>query len=341
MSHYGYDPNGNRISFTSGTTIINGSYDDQDRLVSYGNNSYIYTANGELASKADASGTTKYGYDEFGNLAVVVLPNGTRIDYTIDGQNRRVGKKVNGTLVQGFLYEGQLRPIAELDGAGNIVSRFVYGTHLNVPDYIIKNGNTYRIITDHLGSPRMIADANSGVIVEQISYDEFGNVVQDTNPGFQPFGFAGGIYDNDTKLVRFGARDYDAITGKWTAKDPVLFNGGDTNLLNYTLADPVNWIDPLGLSSDTYQPDPSKHGGPHVDRYDPSGKNVGRYRPDGTPIPHKGKLPPPIPKKDMSKFLCAVKKLAKIGMLVGIIIDELSSPASAEAPECDPKSPCK
>ena len=36
------------------------------------------------------------------------------------------GKTVNGTLVQGFLYENQLEPAAELDGAGNLITWFVY-----------------------------------------------------------------------------------------------------------------------------------------------------------------------------------------------------------------------
>jgi len=65
----------------------------------------------------------------------------------------------------------------------------------------------------------------------------------DTNPGFQPFGFAGGIYDQHTGLVRFGARDYDPQTSRWTAKDPIRFEGGDTNLYGYVFSDPVNWID--------------------------------------------------------------------------------------------------
>jgi uncharacterized protein RhaS with RHS repeats len=129
--------------------------------------------------------------------------------YWIDGQNRRIAKKVNGALVRMYLWEDQLRIAAELDGAGNVVSRFVYGTKINVPEYVVKSGATYRIITDHLGSPRMVVDANTGAVVQTIQYDEYGIVLSDDNPGFLPFGFAGGLYDGETGLVRFGARDYD------------------------------------------------------------------------------------------------------------------------------------
>lgn len=174
------------------------------------------------------------------------MPDGTLIEYVIDGQNRRIGKKVNGVLVQGFLYQGQLRPVAELDGAGNVVARFVYGSKINIPDYMIKGGVTYRIISDHLGSPRLVINTTTGSIVQQIDYDEFGNIIFDTNPSFQPFGFAGGLYDQHTKLVRFGARDYDAEIGRWMAKDPILFAGGSTNLYGYVLNAPVNFTDPSG-----------------------------------------------------------------------------------------------
>jgi RHS repeat-associated protein len=80
-----------------------------------------------------------------------------------------------------------------------------------------------------------------------MDYDAFGNVLSDSNPGFQPFGFAGGLYDRDTKLVRFGARDYDPEVGRWTAKDPIKFAGGDANLYGYLVGNPVNAIDPWGL----------------------------------------------------------------------------------------------
>ncbi len=242
-TNYTYDSNGSRLSNGFQTA----TYDAQDRLLTYGGNSYAYTANGELQTKAAAGGSVSYTYDVLGNLTSVTLADGTIVEYITDGQNRRIGKKVNGALVQGFLYENQLNPLVELDGAGNVVSRFVYGTKANVPDYMIKNGIAYAIISDHLGSPRLIVDSATGAIIQKIDYDEFGNVIADTNPGFQPFGLAGGLYDQHTKLTRFGARDYDAETGRWTAKDPIRFKGGDTNLYGYVLSDPVNFIDPKGL----------------------------------------------------------------------------------------------
>ena len=86
-------------------------------------------------------------------------------------------------------------------------------------------------------------------IIKEITYDTFGNIRSDSNPSFKvPFGFAGGLYDQDTKLTRFGYRDYDAYTGKWTAKDPIGFAGGDSNLYGYVLGDPVGLVDPEGLA---------------------------------------------------------------------------------------------
>ncbi len=40
---------------------------------------------------------------------------------------------MDGQLEQGFLYAGDLSPVAELDGRGDLVSRFIYGTKANVP----------------------------------------------------------------------------------------------------------------------------------------------------------------------------------------------------------------
>jgi RHS repeat-associated protein len=54
------------------------------------------------------------------------------------------------------------------------------------------------------------------------------------------------IYQTYTKLTKFGYRDYDSGTGRWMSKDPIDFDGGDSNLYGYVLNDPVNGVDPEG-----------------------------------------------------------------------------------------------
>lgn len=157
-----------------------------------------------------------------------------------------MGKKVNGVLVQGFLWEDSLRPAVELDGSGNVVSHFAYGTRSNVPEYLVRGGQTYRLLTDHLGSARLLINTSDGTVAQRMEYDEFGRILVDTNPGFQPFGFAGGLYDSDAALVRLGARDYDPVVGRWAARDPQYFSTGDANLFVYAINDPINLSDVNG-----------------------------------------------------------------------------------------------
>ena len=117
-AHYEYDANGNRLSVTrpfSGK--VSGAYDVQDRLTAYGTITYTYAANGDILTATSGGQTTAYSYDAFKNLSSVQLPDGRQIEYIIDGQNRRIGKKVNGVLTQGFLYSTQLRPVADWMGS--------------------------------------------------------------------------------------------------------------------------------------------------------------------------------------------------------------------------------
>jgi RHS repeat-associated protein len=243
---YVYDDNGNRLSVTRPGGTETGTYDDQDRLLTYAGATYGYTKAGELQLKVEGADTTFYRYDALGSVLEVNLPDGTDIEYVVDGFNRRVGKKVDGVLVQGWLYQDQLNPVAELDSLGNVVSQFIYGTRANVPDYVIKSDTTYRIMADHLGSVRLVVNVTDGTVVQRVAYDEFGREVANTNPGLQPFGYAGGLTDEQTRLVRFGARDYYPSVGRWVTKDP-LGIGDEVALYVYVGNDPINSIDPLGL----------------------------------------------------------------------------------------------
>jgi hypothetical protein len=91
----------------------------------------------------------------------------------------------------------------------------------------VKGSTSYRVVADHLGTPRLLVNSTTGAVAQRLDLDEWGQVTADSSAGFQVFGFAGGIYDfgADTGLVRFGAinaTDYDPGRGetRWTAKDP-------------------------------------------------------------------------------------------------------------------------
>jgi len=109
------------------------------------------------------------------------------------------------------------------------------------------DGAVAGLFHDQVGSLRVVADTDDNVIKE-VLYDLFGGVIEDTKPALlPPLGFAGGLHDRDLGFVRFGWRDYDVKTGRWTAPDPLGDKGGDSDWYGYCLDDPVNGVDPQGL----------------------------------------------------------------------------------------------
>jgi len=163
-------------------------------------------ANGELETKTnrDTGDAWLFQYDALGNLLTVGLPNGDLIDYLVDGIGRRVGKKKNGVLLKQWLYRDTQRPVAELDGGGNLISEFVYGSKNNVPDYVRRGGATYRVISDQLGSPRYVVNVDNATDVPfSATYTSFGQVTG-TGLDWMPFGFAGGQFDSDTTVTWSG-----------------------------------------------------------------------------------------------------------------------------------------
>lgn len=252
ISSYAYDSNGNRIgaqvSFPFPLSVA-ATYDNQDRLLSYGASIYAYTRNGDLLAAVGPEGATRYRYDVRGNLRQVELPSGPTVTFLVDARDRRVGVHLNGKLDRTFLWSSSLRVAAELDGSAGSMSRFVYGERANVPEYAITSGVANRILTDHLGSPRLVVDSETGAVRRRVDFDVFGAPTSDSNPGLYPFGFSGGLGDAHISLVRLGRRDLDVKVGRWTARDPSGFGGGDSNLFAYVANDPVNYLDPWGLTS--------------------------------------------------------------------------------------------
>jgi RHS repeat-associated protein len=252
VEEYAYDENGTRIyemNTLRGIPNRSYQYSDEDHLLKAGEWAYQYDLDGFLTTKTSTANPTnkiQYFYSSRGELLTVLLPDGRRIDYLCDPLGRRIAKKVNGVVVEKYLWQGLTRLLAVYDGNNTLRQRFEYADD-RMPVSMTMASATYYLSYDPVGSLRLVADS-SGNVVKRIVFDAFGNILEDTNPGLAvPFGFAGGLHDRDTGLVRFGFRDYDPEMGRWTAKDPIGFAGGDTDQYGYVINNPVNAVDPLGL----------------------------------------------------------------------------------------------
>jgi RHS repeat-associated protein len=251
VEQYSYNLSGIRITETNTLRGIAGrlfSYSDEDHLLAAESVTYAYDLDGFLTTKTDGSNITTYNYSSQGELLNVTLPDYTLVEYVHDPLGRRIAKKVDGAITEKYLWQGLMRLLAVYDGSNELLMRFEYADD-RMPVAMTSAGNTYYLTYDQVGSLRVVVDS-AGNVIKRIDYDSFGNIIADTNEAFKiPFGFAGGLHDRDTGLVRFGYRDYDPDVGRWTAKDPIFFAGGDTDLYGYVLNDPINWIDPEGLKN--------------------------------------------------------------------------------------------
>ena len=195
VEEYSYDISGTRLSETNTLRGLAGrtfSYSDEDHLLSAGSVTYAYDLDGFLTTKTDGSDVTGYTYSSRGELLNVTLPDNTVIEYIHDPLGRRIAKKIDGVIVEKYLWQGLTRLLAVYDGADNLLMRFEYADS-RMPPAMTSEGVTYYLTYDQVGSLRVVADS-SGNVVKRIDYDSFGNIIADTNPAFKvPFGFAGGL----------------------------------------------------------------------------------------------------------------------------------------------------
>ena len=121
------------------------------------------------------------------------------------------------------------------------------------PISMVRNGSTYWYLLDLHGSVLRMVDT-TGSSVAAYYYDAFGNILgkNGTLATTNPYRYSGGegyYTDNDSGLIHAGYRDYNPSVGRWMTEDPIGLAGGE-NLYGYCGNDPVNAVDPLGLSPD-------------------------------------------------------------------------------------------
>jgi RHS repeat-associated protein len=243
VERYAYDPDGNRTSSQVGTGSAEiASYDVQDRLSQRGAVTYRFDADGFLAER----GRDTFRFSARGEL-IEATGGGQTITYAHDGLGRRVGRTdAAGTAQYFYGNPGNPFQVTHARDTDGVLTTFYYD-EAGLLFALERGGARYYAATDQVGTPRVVTDAG-GVVVKIVERDSFGRLLSDSNPAFAlPIGFASGLADDATGLVRFGFRDYEPATGRWTARDPALFGGGQGNLYAYVRNDPASLRDPTGL----------------------------------------------------------------------------------------------
>jgi RHS repeat-associated protein len=190
------------------------------------NDSYVHDSQNRLV-EASRSGilsgfSARYFYDDAGN---------------------RVSKTVDGVTTQFVLDGNQL--LEEYDGQGNLLRRYV---HAGLDEPVRMNtiaGAEFYYHQDALGSVVALSNA-SGFLVETYAYGPYGETGE-ASAVSNPFRYTGREFDAETGLYYYRARYYSADLGRFLEPDPIGFGDG-MNVYAYVGNNPINFVDPLGLS---------------------------------------------------------------------------------------------
>jgi RHS repeat-associated protein len=256
---YNYDLNGNR---TSTSTDINGSLVSAtyttgtgNELLSDGTYKYTYDNDGNLVSQTNiATGYVTYYTWDYRNRLIEVKQednHGNVLNdekFTYDVNNNRIAVTLNGTTQLYTVYDGA-NPYMDFNGSGTLTQRYLYNPNSLSQFYgqVNGSGSAQWFLTDNINSIRQIISA-SGTVLDAITYDPYGNILNQTNSTNAPrLMFAGGAVDSITGNVQFDARPYNTGDGRFLTQDWEGFAAGDSNLFRYVFNDPLEFIDPTGL----------------------------------------------------------------------------------------------
>ncbi|BDQ38025.1 hypothetical protein SYK_23850 [Pseudodesulfovibrio nedwellii] len=246
-----YDKEGRRmrdyLPATAGSNYRDYTYTMENRLLRAGKDSYTHDEKGFRSIWSHGGTYYLYKYSPDYRLLRMEVEDQNRVfTYRHDDNGQRIAKYCNGQLVEAYAWLDFVRLAGFHDGQHGY--EFAYQDETRTPYAMRRDDGTIAyLFYDQVGSLRVVADPE-GNVIQEILYDPFGGIIEDTNPSLRiPIGYAGGLHDRDLGFVRFGWRDYDANTSRWTAPDPIGDKGGDSDWYGYCLDDPVNANDSNGL----------------------------------------------------------------------------------------------
>ena len=254
---YVYDLNGNRIeSHLHGSDYVTGP---NNQLLSDGEFNYEYDDEGNQVRRTniETGEITEFEYDHRNrSIRTTVLSSGgistSESQYVFDVFGRRIavindadGAGPGAAVRENFVYDGD-NVWADYNEAGEAIARYLFGDSIdsNIARWRVGEGTAW-YLADHLGTVRGIVDT-AGALVNQTTYDSFGQVLSETNSLFgDRYKFVGRELNSESDYY-FRAREYNSGSGRFGSLDPAGFFAGDSNLYRYVENSTLNFNDPTG-----------------------------------------------------------------------------------------------